>query len=81
MKISGQFNTVSMLTIQMKSVFTLLQIAHMHYIAYFTCLIFLIKIPSSCIPAVVGGNTVLKANIASRLILQPQQISNLYNPY
>lgn len=53
----------------MKSVFTLLHIAHIHYIAYFICLIILIKFPSSCVPAVVGGNIVLKANIASRLIL------------
>lgn len=73
--------TVSILTIQMKSVFTLLHIALILYLAYFICLIFLIKFPSSCVPAVTGGNRVLKANIASRLILQQQQISNLYNLY
>lgn len=70
--------TVSILTLQMKSVFTLLHIAFILYLAYFICLIFLIKFPSSCVPAVTGSNIVLKANIASRLILQPQQISNRY---
>lgn len=69
--------TVSILTLQMKSVFTLLHIALILYLAYFICLIFLIKFPSSCVP-VTGSNIVLKANKASRLILQPQQISNWY---
>lgn len=46
----------------MKSVFTLLHTADIHYVAYFICLIFLIEFPSSCVTAVVGGNTVLKAN-------------------